>query len=371
MFDFWMTIARWLAILLVGAMSFNPFAFISDSFSIDSFSSALESTLAQIPEDEEEITEVIDGPGPGDPGDGALPPTEGPGQIGGPASEGPTPSVTPTETPTTTATATETAKSEPTATETPTQVPAATPRWDDPVLRWLPEIANASVQTGVPMSLLAAEVMVHSGGYPALAGPSNRYGLAQVPVSGSGVSVQALYDPQTNLNVAAARLAGFKRNTGTWNASILAELQGLCDANCVQERSTVIRAWRAYYNRVLAGPAGYGYVMLPGDWQVPTFDVQVISTQLPIQYPPGTAPPTATPSVSPTSTATPSSSEKPVETPVETPSSSPVPTNTATTTATVPPTAPASATPTATASPSPTATETPVGKQKKNGHSSG
>jgi hypothetical protein len=367
MFDFWMTIARWLAILLVGAMSFNPFAFISDSFSIDSFSSALESTLDQIPEDEEDITEVIDGPGPGDPGDGALPPTEGPGQIGGPASEGPTPSVTSTETPTTTATATETAKSEPTATETPTQVPAATPRWDDPVLRWLPEIANASVQTGVPMSLLAAEVMVHSGGYPALAGPSNRYGLAQVPVSGSGVSVQALYDPQTNLTVAAARLAGFKLSTGTWNASILAELQGLCDANCIQDRSTAIRAWRAYYNRVLADPSGYGFVTLPSDWLAPEFDVQVISAPLPIKYPPGTAAPTATPSVSPTSTVTPTS----FETPVVTPSSTPAPTNTATETATVSPTASPSVTPTETTSPSPTATETPVGKQKKNGHSSG
>jgi hypothetical protein len=165
MIDFWMTIGRWILVVLIGAMGVNPFAFVSESFSIDSLSQLLESTIAQVSEEEEEITEVIDGPGPQNPDEGELPPDEGPGEIGGPASEAPTPSVSPTVTPT----PTETASADPTATQASTETPASTPRWDDPVLRWLPEITQASVRTGVPISLLAAEIMVHSGGYPALA----------------------------------------------------------------------------------------------------------------------------------------------------------------------------------------------------------
>jgi hypothetical protein len=362
MIDFWMTIGRWILVVLIGVMGFNPFAFVSDSFSVDSFTQVLESTIAQVSGDEE-ITEVIDGPGPQNPDDGDLPPDDGPGEIGGPASEAPTPSVSPTTTPT----PTETVPAEPTASQTPTEAPAATPRWDDPVLRWLPEIARASGQTGVPMSLLAAEIMVHSGGYPALAGPGNRHGLAQVPVSGSGVSATALYDPQTNLNIEAGRLAGFKLSTGTWNASILADLKGLCDADCISQRSTAIRAWRAYYNRVLANPAGYGFVMLPGDWQSPQFDLRVITELLPINYPPGTTTPTATPTPSPTVTAT----STPVETPAETPTSSPSPEATATSTPTETPAVPPSATATRTPTPSPTTepSETPKAKNKGNGHS--
>jgi hypothetical protein len=362
MLDFWMAIGRWILVVLIGAMSFNPFAFVSESFSIDSITQVLESTIAQIDGSEEEITEVIDGPGPQNPDEGVLPPDEGPGEIGGPASEAPTPSVSPTATPT----PTETATAEPTTTQIPTEVPAVTPRWDDPVLRWLPEIVKASGQTGVPMSLLAAEVMVHSGGYPALAGPGNRYGLAQVPLSGSGVSASALYDPQTNLNIEAARLAGFKLSTGTWNASILADLKSLCDSDCIEQRSTAIRAWRAYYNRVLANPAGYGFVMLPGSWQAPQFDVQVISEPLPIKYPPGTSPPTVTPTPSPMATST------PAETPAETPTLTPSPAESGTVTPTETPTATSTApqAQSTTASPTPEPTETPKAKNKGNGQSS-
>jgi hypothetical protein len=364
MLDFWMAIGRWILVVLIGAMSFNPFAFVPESFSIDSITQVLESTIAQIDEGEEEITEVIDGPGPQNPDEGELPPDEGPGEIGGPASEAPTPSVSPTAT----QTPTETATAEPSTTQIPTEVPAATPRWDDPVLRWLPEIAKASGQTGVPVSLLAAEIMVHSGGYPALAGPGNRYGLAQVPLSGSGVSASALYDPQTNLNIEGARLAGFKLSTGTWNASILADLKGLCDSDCIEQRSTAIRAWRAYYNRVLANPAEYGFVMLPGSWQAPQFDVQVITALLPIKYPPGTSPPTVTPSPSPSATATSTPAATPTETPPSTPSPGESVTAAPTETPTATSTAPQAQTPTASSTPEPT--ETPKAKNKGNGHSS-
>jgi hypothetical protein len=358
MFDFWMTLGRWLIVLLIGAASFNPFAFLSGSFTLDSLTSVIESTLTQVQEVEEEITEVIDGPAFSDPTAGEPPVNEGPGQIGGPASEGPTtsPSPSPTQTPTEAATA------EVTGTPAPTEAPSATPRFDDPVLRWLPEIVSASAKTGVPASLLAAEIKIHSGGYPALAGPGNRHGLAQVPLSAAGVSASALYDPLTNLNIAASRFANFKLATGTWNASILADLDGLCDADCVQQRSTAIRAWRAYYNRVLPNPGAYGFVMLPADWQAPKFNVQVSNTLLPLTYPPGSAPPTATPTstASLTATASPTETATPIETATSTPIESPTSTST--------PTATPTATQTETVTPTPTSTEMfvePSSKKKK------
>jgi hypothetical protein len=204
------------------------------------------------------------------------------------------------------------------------------------VLRWLPEIMSASSARGVPASLLAAEVKVHSNGYPALAGPGNRFGLAQVP--GNATS---LYDPQTNLNTAAARLAGFKSRYGTWNAAITADLQGLCDANCSQQLNQAVREWRAYYNRVLGDPQGFGFVLLPSDWQNPGFAIQVITAPLPAIFPPGHVDSTPTPTLTPSPTATeiPTPTEAPTESQTETPTEvasteTPLPTETATTSGT-------------------------------------
>jgi hypothetical protein len=342
MLDFWIQIARWLVVLLLGVASFNPFANFPDSISLESVGSFISGEVAdsgQVPDD---ITDVEDPPGPQDSASDEVsdPVDNGPGIIDNPVTDEPaaTATETPSETPT------ETATEEPTSTEipsepatstpspTPTEPAPATPRYDDPVLRWLPEIMTASSAGGVPASLLAAEVKVHSNGYPALAGPGNRFGLAQVP--GNATS---LYDPQTNLNAAAARLAGFKSRYGTWNAAITADLQGLCDVNCSQQLNQAVREWRAYYIRILGNPQGYGYTLLPSDWQNPGFAIKVVTAPLPAVYPPGhvdfTATPTPTPS--PTATDTPVPTDAPTETPAETPTEAtatetPIPTETAT-----------------------------------------
>jgi hypothetical protein len=349
MLEVWMQIARWLVVLLLGVTGFNPFVDFPGSFSLESVGSFISGEVTdsgQVPDD---ITDVEDPPGPQDSGsdENTDPGDSGPGIIDNPVTDEPAPTatVTPTETPAEMAT-TEPATEEPTSTEAPSKpatstpspsptptVPApATPRYDDPVLRWLPEIISASTAYGVPASLLAAEIKVHSNGYPALAGPGNRFGLAQVP--GNATS---LYDPQTNLNAAAARLAGFKSRYGTWNAAITADLQGLCDAGCSQQLDQAVREWRAYYGRVLGNPQSYGYVLLPSDWQSPGFAIQVITEPLPAVFPPGhvesTATPTPTPS--PTATESPSPTEAPTETPTEIPTEAastdtPIPSETAT-----------------------------------------
>jgi hypothetical protein len=352
MLDFWMHIVRWLVVLLLGLASFNPFANFPDSISLESVGSFISGEVIDSSEAPDDITDVEDPPGPQDSGsdDGSIPDDGGPGIIDNPVNDEPaaTATVTPTETPSETET-TEPATEEPTATELPSEpatstpsptptVPApATPRYDDLVLRWLPEIMTASSAHGVPASLLAAEIKVHSNGYPALAGPGNRLGLAQVPGNSS-----SLYDPQTNLNAAASRLAGFKSKYGTWNAAITADLQGLCDANCSQQLDQAVREWRAYYSRVLGNPQGYGYVLLPSDWQSPEFAIQVITAPLPAVFPPGhvesTATPTPTPS--PTATESPTPTVAPTETPAETPTEAaatetPIPTETAMTSPTL------------------------------------
>ncbi len=369
MIDSWMNFIRWLIIALVSIAHFNPLINLPGSWSIDSVTSAISGETVDDIENPDDITDVVDDPSllpPEDPAvvdnpDGPGGPDTGPGVISDPASDDPeatteTETPTPTETETPTGTATSAATSTAAPTETATALAPATPRFDDLVLRFLPEILQASAVHGVPASLLAAEVMVHSGGYPALAGPGNRFGLAQVPGS-----APALYEPMTNLDAGAARLAGFKAQKGTWNSAIDADLAGLCDAPCIQQLSTAVREWRSYYNRILAHPTAFGFVQLPDDWQLPQFGVKVITTPLPAVYPPGhqnpTSTPTSSPSQTPTDEPTVTATELPTETPTETMTIVPTetPTETPTPTASPTPTLTLTSTPT----PSPTSTTTP------------
>ncbi|MFL5761643.1 MAG: hypothetical protein ACJ789_18165 [Thermomicrobiales bacterium] len=333
-----MNLVRWLVVVLIAIAGFNPIVDLPDSWTINSITSAITGDTVDSTQEPDDITEVIDDPGQQIPGSEDDPGTDngGPAVVDNPVSDVPDPTAAaPTKSPTATPTETTTAMDEPGSTPAPTATSTVAapsiPRFDDPVLRWLPEIARAGTTHGVPAALLAAEVMVHSNGYPALAGPGNRFGLTQI----SG-SAPELYDPQTNLDAGAARLAEFKLKTGTWNGAIDSDLAGLCDTTCIQQMTTAVREWRAYYNQILTNPASYGYAQLPLDWQAPVFQVNVITAPLPVVFPPGHLQATPTPTPSPT----------PTETPINTPTG-------------VPPTETATPEPTLTSTEAPTATAKP------------
>jgi soluble lytic murein transglycosylase-like protein len=119
-----------------------------------------------------------------------------------------------------------------------------------PVERWLPLIRSTSAAEGLPWRMVAALVLVESGGDPSAVSPAGAVGLAQVePRTAAAEGFFGLLDPQVNLMAATAYLAHLGRLYGV-------------TAGCWQEGTAAGGACGRAIDEVLsaynAGPRG-GY----------------------------------------------------------------------------------------------------------------
>ncbi|MGH2559522.1 MAG: lytic transglycosylase domain-containing protein [Thermomicrobiales bacterium] len=186
----------------------------------------------------------------------------------------------------------------PTAPPTPTPEPTPTgpPRLDHPVLRWLPEILNASASTGVAPELIAGVMQVESQGNPNIISPAGARGLMQVMPSNllaMGFGEGSWHDPASNILAGALYLAG---------NGVAAYFGFGCDVfgTCTDVYVSVVYGWSAYYAPIFANPYGSGFAILGPDWSPPAIAPFVEAAPEPIP----TAPP-STPTPEPSATATP------------------------------------------------------------------
>src|SRR6478735_9680884 len=120
------------------------------------------------------------------------------------------------------------AQSAPTAA---TGVPARI-RYDDPVLRWLPEMTDASDVSGVPVALLAAVMRVESVGDPNIISPAGARGLMQImpdELAGQGLREESWHDPATNITAGAWELVERLNGYGSWDGAVGAYFGFGCD----------------------------------------------------------------------------------------------------------------------------------------------
>ncbi len=279
--------------------------------------------------------EVIDEPLTGEDQVTTPPPS---GIVGEGVSAGPDSSVTPAPTRTrqpaeTRPTAATSPTATPTATATPTSTPALLPgrRYDEPVLRWLPELRAASRAHQVSVALLAGMTRVASGGEPGLIRQDGRrglLGLTEQNLNDQGLAGNDWLDPARHLDVGAQYLATLRKDEGSWRRALAAYAGTGCDelGQCPDDTVAAILAWRDYYSRVLRDPEGAGLHVLPADWHMP--DLREVEEEGPhlLVFPPGygtpTPPASPAPDVSPSAPdASPQASGTPEQSPTPPPES--------------------------------------------------
>jgi hypothetical protein len=233
-----------------------------------------------------------------------------------------------------------------------------TPRLDDPVLRWLPEIMASAAANGVPAELIAGIIRVESNGNPNIISPDGARGLMQImpdQLLAQGIYEDYWHDPATNIMAGGYELLERSWAYGSWEGAVSSYFGFGCDVfgTCTEVYVAVVFGWAAYYAPIIANPLGFGFAVLPADWVPPPIAPFVEAAPLPIEEPPPPPAPTET-SETPTPTATPTSdplgspsaeptdvpTDVPTDTPTEEPTAVPtdVPTEGATEVPTDPPT---------------------------------
>jgi hypothetical protein len=179
---------------------------------------------------------------------------------------------------------------------------AGPPRLDDPVLQWLPEITNASNETGTPISLIAGVMRVESNGDPTITSPQGAQGLMQImpaEMRAQGIPPEQWLDPPTNVMAGAVILA--QRSGGGWEGAAAYYFGIGCDhyGTCTYGYAVAVIGWANAYATLLGDPYWYDTGRIP----------DVPSSPEPDEEP--TEEPTATPTASPTSTTEPTPGEEP------------------------------------------------------------
>lgn len=165
-------------------------------------------------------------------------------------------------------------------------------RLDDPVLQWLPELNNASEQTGVPVELLAALMRTTSNGHAGLQTTDGRFGLlfvGQRAFDEGRVSDTLRNDPQINTLTGAQAIARIGERSGRYDAALTRYFGSFCDVSgaCTRDYIKAINAWTDFYAAFFADPALGGLAALP-DGYVPTaIETFVIETLDGFEYPAG------------------------------------------------------------------------------------
>ncbi|MDQ3043566.1 MAG: transglycosylase SLT domain-containing protein [Chloroflexota bacterium] len=214
-------------------------------------------------------------------------------------------------------------------------------RLDDPVLRWLPELSEASRITGIPVALLAAVIQLESGGDPSQISVDGGRGLTGVQPADLirlGVPQELWHAPEQNILASAQVLMAAFQTGGSWSAALAIYVGPACASarTCVEPYIAVAVQWREYYDRVLTDPVGAGFRWLPADWTPPAIVPYQLTAPRPLMSPPGYVMPTTI--VEPTMTAV------ATNTPQATPTQLATATSTAVSTSTVAPMAAAAET---------------------------
>lgn len=202
------------------------------------------------------------------------------------------------------------------ATPSPTPPPPVI-RLDDGVLRWLPEILDASEQTDVVPEMIAALMHIESHGNPNIISPAGARGLMQImpeEMGRLGVPQESWHDPATNILAGARALRDRAVWHGSWDGAISAYFGFGCDVfgTCTQTYLRVAHRWMAIYAPIIADPLNSGIPLLPADWVPPAINPFV-------EKAPATPTPEPTPTDTPTATATATATEPAATEPVETP----------------------------------------------------
>ncbi len=205
---------------------------------------------------------------------------------------------------------------------TPTE-DTSTPRLDDPVLRWLPEIVAASQAWGVPPELIAAVIRVESTGEPGVISPSGARGLMQMmpdQIGGQGVPQSLWHDPATNIAAGAQGLYTRMLAQGSWEGAVGAYLGFGCDVwgTCTDAYVRAVFGWAAYYQPVIADPRHSGFRVLPKDWAYGPIAIYQLPAPPKLEEPPKKATPTSTATATPKPGETPATPEPGNPTPVPT-----------------------------------------------------
>ncbi|HEY8446431.1 MAG TPA: transglycosylase SLT domain-containing protein [Thermomicrobiales bacterium] len=222
---------------------------------------------------------------------------------------------------------------------------AETPRLDDPVLRWLPEIMAASDATGTPPGLIAGVMRVESGGNPDIVSPQGARGLMQImpaELGALGIPFELWHDPATNIRAGATILA--QRSGGGWEAAAAYYFGIGCDyyGTCTYQYAVAVLQWAMIYGPLIGDYTWYDFGRIPAVPSAPPAEPTATATPAP-------SPSSGTPVPEPTEPA-PSATTTPAPEPTATPEGSPAPPTEAPTEAPTPvpteaPTAPPTETP--------------------------
>jgi hypothetical protein len=134
------------------------------------------------------------------------------------------------------------------------------------VLRWLPEMTNASAATGTPLSLIAGVMHVESGGDPETVSPQGAQGLMQVmpaELNALGIPQTRWRDPVTNVLAGATILA--QRSGAGWEAAVASYFGIGCDAygTCTRQYAIVVLGWANAYAVLLGDPIAFDVGNVP------------------------------------------------------------------------------------------------------------
>lgn len=203
------------------------------------------------------------------------------------------------------------------------------PRLDEPVLRWLPEILDASKASGTPAEVIAGVMRLESSGDPRIISPVGARGLMQIMpdnLLGMGVPEGLWHDPATNIAAGGRFLAAQAAAYGSWNQAVGAYFGFGCDVfgTCTETYISVAMGWAAYYAPAIADPLNSGFGLLPADWSYGPIVPFVEAAPPKVETPPPSQPtPSTTPNPGKTPTAEPGATEPPTEAPTQAPTDVP------------------------------------------------
>lgn len=169
-------------------------------------------------------------------------------------------------------------------------VPLVGFRLDDSVLQWLPELNNASVQTGIPIELLAALMRTTSNGQAGLQTTDGRFGLLfvqQRAFDERRIADELRNDPQINTLTGAEAIARIGLRGGTFDAALTRYFGSFCDASgaCTRDYIEAINGWTEYYAALFADSSLGGLAALPDGYVPGLINAFVVETLDGLEFP--------------------------------------------------------------------------------------
>lgn len=88
---------------------------------------------------------------------------------------------------------------------------------------WVVSIVNnVSTKTGVPASLMIAQLKQESGFNPTRVSATNDYGIAQIHMPKAGVSIEQAFNPSFAINWQGSDMIGYFQSYGSWRTALAA-----------------------------------------------------------------------------------------------------------------------------------------------------